>query len=65
MLGIFCAASYAGNITTTPAPEKAKEGAVIKVSSDKVPSYCDFKEQIVNIGYDKKDNIIMACVKKS
>lgn len=55
----------AGNITTTASPEKAKTGDVIQVHAAKVPSYCDFKDQIVNIGYDKSDDIVMACLKRS
>jgi uncharacterized protein YcnI len=55
----------AGGIITTVSPDNAKAGSVIKVVASKVPSYCDFKDQIVNIGYDKNDDIVMACLKRS
>ncbi len=60
----FCSTIFAVKITTTKQANKAAIGSVITITSDKVPIYCDFREQIVNIGYDRKDNVIMACIKK-
>ncbi len=52
-------------IKPTINPAKAKVDTIIEVKSDETPNYCNFNKQIVNIGYDKKDNIIMACVKRN
>lgn len=60
----FCSTIFAAKITTTKQPDKAAIGSVVTITSDKVPTYCDFREQIVNIGYDSSDNIIMACLKR-
>ena len=61
---LVCTMSVAAHITPTHAPQEAKTGAIITVPSNLVATDCDFKQQIVNLGYDKENNVMSACVKK-
>ncbi len=55
-------ASVATAMNPTPNLGSQKAGDIILVKADDVPAYCDFKNQIVKIGYNKQDDMIFACV---
>jgi len=37
------------------------DGSVVQVLANQVSTNCNFKEQVVNLGYDAKDQTIFAC----
>lgn len=60
---LITATTALATVTPTANLKNIASGKVILVTAKNVPANCNFREQIVNIGYDKSDHTVYACVK--